>query len=107
VRRPTIAALACAIAAGAFVHAQTAPPRPVVVVGCVSRQDAKAPFVITDARRTPPAVYRLDGDPKQLALHVGHTLEVAGSITPGPDKAPPVLKVSALIWISKTCAKPQ
>lgn len=94
-----------AVLFSAAVQAQTVAPRRSVIIGCVGRQNATSPFVLTDTRADPPLLYRLDGDAKQLALHVGHTLEIAGTLTP-PTRAntPPVLKISSLTWLSKTCA---
>ena len=71
----------------------------------MSQENAKAPFLLTDLRPTPPAVYRLDGDIKQLSMLVGQTVEVSGPLAPGADKQPPTLKVAALIRIATTCVK--
>ena len=102
----SIAALLLLVAAAyAATEAQTVPPRHFVVIGCISQQNAKAPFVLTDTRRDPPIVYRLAGDPKQLTLLVGQTVEVAGPVTPGTDKQPPTIKVESLIRISTSCVK--
>ena len=93
-----------------------------VVIGCVSRGGmaqgrsgaAGTPtFVITDGRSKPPSTYRLDGDADQLRLHVGHTLEIAGTITPAAgargasngSAAPPTLKVQSITYISTTCQR--
>src|SRR5262249_61084493 len=55
-----------------------------IVIGCVSREGQGTPptFVITDSRSKPPARYRLEGDADLLRLHVGHTVEIGGPITP-------------------------
>jgi hypothetical protein len=102
----TLAALALlALAPLAAAQAPDATPRRFVVIGCVSQENAKAPYLLTDGRRTPPAVYRLDGDAKQLSMLVGQTVEVSGPMSPGADKQPPSLKVASLIRIATTCAK--
>ena len=101
--RTLTAALAVLIATAAY--AQTDAPRRYVVIGCISQQNAKSPFVLTDTRRDPPAVYRLDGDAGQLAPLVGQTVEIAGPIAPAADKQPPVVKVASVVRISTTCAK--
>jgi hypothetical protein len=73
-----------------------------VVIGCVSR-DAQRNIVITDTRTEPPTVYRLSGsDETTLTFHIGHTLEIAGQIIPGPPKA---LTIEQLTYISTTCVK--
>src|SRR6266849_6802445 len=93
-----------------------------VVIGCISRetQDLTAAnpgaatgarliitdsrgFIINDTRGGRVSAYRLDGDPRQLDIHVGHTLEIAGPIWPWSER--PRLKVESLIYISKTCQK--
>jgi hypothetical protein len=102
----TLAALALlALAPFAAAQSPDATSGRFVIIGCVSQENAKAPYVITDGRRTPPAVYRLDGDAKQLSMLVGQTVEVSGPITPGANKQPPSLKVASLIRIATTCAK--
>ena len=95
-----------------------------VVIGCLSREGQASAggrgggagsgdiYITTDRRANPPARYRVDGDPEQLKLHVGHTVEIAGPVTPPPtarggaaNMALPTLKVQSLTYISTTCAK--
>ena len=103
--RRTLVAVALGLgAAGAGLQAQTTAPQRYVVIGCVSQDAAKA-FIITDSRRDPPAVYRLDGDVKLLPTLIGQTVEVSGPITPGANKQPPTIKAAALTRISTTCVK--
>lgn len=78
-----------------------------IVIGCVSREDAGGAenFVITDSRATPPVQYRLQGDANLLRIHVAHTVEIGGSITPpaAGAKPPATLGVKALTYIATTC----
>jgi hypothetical protein len=83
-------------------YAQAAPASRFVAIGCISRSADQ--FTITDGRSTPPRTYRLDGDVKQLALHVGHTVEVAGTLSAGQPMA---MKVASLTYISPTCTPPK
>jgi hypothetical protein len=76
-----------------------------IVIGCVSREGTPPAFLVSDSRAKPPAVYRLDGDADLLRLHVGHTVEIGGGITPGGSQ--PTLKVESLTYISTTCVKLQ
>jgi hypothetical protein len=99
------AALALAAALHGTVHAQEATARRYVVIGCVSQENAKAGFLLTDTRRDPPSVYRLDGDVKQLSMLIGQTVEVSGPMTAGANKQPPTVKVAALTRIATTCVK--
>jgi hypothetical protein len=86
-----------------------------IVIGCVGRegQSTLPAFRITDSRSKPPTPYRLEGDPDLLRLHVGHTVEIGGPITPasgmlrGANASAPTLKVQSLIYISTTCVKLQ
>jgi hypothetical protein len=86
-----------------------------IVIGCVSREEQSTTpvFVITDSRAKPPARYRLEGDVDLLRLHVGHTVEIAGPITPAADAREgasarlPTLTVQSLTYISRACVKLQ
>jgi hypothetical protein len=86
-----------------------------IVIGCVSREGQGTPptFVITDSRSKPPARYRLEGDADLLRLHVGHTVEIGGPITPasaargGANAATPSFRIESLIYISTTCGNLQ
>ena len=91
------------------------------VIGCISRETegstaanrgaaTGARFIITDTRGPAASVYRLDGDQSQLNVHVGHTLEIAGSVTAGSGAGrgsadAPVVKVQSLTYISTSCQK--
>lgn len=94
-----------------IVLGQTAvtPPTRYVAIGCLTRQGtAAAPrFVLTDPRGEKPTVYRVQGDTAQLARHVGHTVEVAGTLTaPATPAGQYVLKASSLAWIASSCSTP-
>jgi len=97
---------------GASLSGQTTPPRPAapaagaryVAIGCISRQGtASAPrYVVTDARGDKPVVWRLQGEGAQLARHVGHTVEISGSIAAG---SPLTMSVRSVVWIASSCKK--
>jgi len=82
-----------------------------VAIGCIRREGQGTPpmFVISDSRSKPPARYRLEGDMDLLRLHVGHTVEIGGPITPasgargGANATMPSFKVESLIYIAMTC----
>ena len=84
-----------------------------IVIGCVGREAQGTPpaFTISDSRPKPPALYRLDGDADLLRMHVGHTVEIGGPITPASGArggaGAPTLKVLSLTYISTTCVKLQ
>ena len=80
-----------------------------VAIGCISREGtAAAPrYVLTDSRGNSPTTYRLTGDAALLAQHVGHSVEVTGSLaSPAPagrEAAAPTLKADGIVWLSTTC----
>jgi hypothetical protein len=121
-----IGAIACAATVGLVAQTQRSAPssesaKRFVVIGCISPESqgstaangsgaAGARFIITDTRAPAASVYRLDGDQNQLGIHVGHTLEIAGSVTAGSgagrgNASAPVVKVESLTYISKSCLK--
>jgi hypothetical protein len=103
VLRPACTALvAVVLAAMAWTTIPAIAAERYVVIGCVGR-DVQRNIVITDTRTEPPTVYRLNGsDETTLTFHIGHTLEIAGQIIPGPPK---VLAIEQLTYISTTCVK--
>jgi hypothetical protein len=60
--------------------------------------------VLTDPRGDRPTVYRLAGKAEDLARHVGHTVEAAGTIST-PAAAQPALTVTSLVWLRASCSK--
>ena len=113
------AMLAAALCAGpGLVHvrnveAQAPGAQRFVVLGCLSREapargakPGPEAFTIRDPRGE-GATYRVDGDPEVLRLHVGRTVEIAGTITPptasSGANAVPTLKVASMTYIAPTC----
>ena len=92
------------------LHGQTPASRPApaggryVAIGCIARQGtASAPrYVVTDPRGDKPVVWRLQGEREQLSRHVGHTVEVTGSIV---TSAPLTMNVRSVVWIASSCKK--
>ena len=116
-RAATALTLGVAVGLSALASAQgrSAQPSPAsgarryVAIGCISRQGtAAAPrYMLTDSRGDSPATYRLTGDATLLAQHIGHSVEVAGSLeSPAPagrGAATRGLKAEAIVWLSTTC----
>jgi hypothetical protein len=85
------------------------------VIGCIARDagttGANARFTITEKRGEKPATYRLQGDPKELDIHTGHTVEITGPLSTqaaagrGANAGALMLKVDKLTWISTSCSK--
>jgi hypothetical protein len=112
-----IAATVCAATAARAAQAPPAKPAPstgdrrYVVIGCLSRQapsggGSTPTYIITDTRGPKPQMYRLDGDASALQTHVGHYMEAAGALSAAAGaSANPTMKVSSLVYISKTCPK--
>jgi hypothetical protein len=116
----TAAGLLAALAAGNDRTLAQTQPQPsgavatttrFVAIGCLGRATANTEqFTITDTRGDKPVSYRLEGDPKDLDWHVGHTLEILGRLAPAApgdgaaSAATPILKVEQVIYISSSCA---
>ncbi len=93
----------------AIVLAQTAttPLTRYVAIGCLTRQGtAAAPrFVLSDPRGEKPTVYRIQGDAALLTPHVGHTVELTGTLTaPATPAGQYVLTARSLAWIASRCS---
>jgi hypothetical protein len=115
-RAPTALTLGVAVALSALASAQGRSAQPsasgarrYVAIGCISREGtAAAPrYVLTDPRGDSPTTYRLTGDATLLARHIGHSVEVTGSLeSPAPAgraAATPALKAETIVWLSTTC----
>ncbi|MGE3177008.1 MAG: hypothetical protein AB7O32_06040 [Vicinamibacterales bacterium] len=102
------AALAAAILTASTLSAQAPAPSAnrAVAIGCLSQQqvNGRTQYVLTDTRNNPPVSFILDGDPAAINWHVGHTLEVVGSLSPAGTNAYN-MKVSSVIYISNSCPK--
>ena len=114
----TLSELTCAVAVaglclptGAAAQASTAGPKKLIVIGCVKQtaQGGAAELTITDFRGGPASTFQLDPKDAKLApLHVGHEVELAGTIDPSAGtKAAPRLKVETVQWLSTACWAPE
>jgi hypothetical protein len=114
--RILILALAAVAGASALVAAQTPsaaqalrPTGRFVAIGCLTKDAparGAAQYIVTDARGDKPTVYRVSGDQKLLEQHIGHEIEAAGTIDPSTGaSARPLLKVTSLVYIARTCRK--
>ena len=89
-----------------------APGHRAIVIGCVSR-DGNTPasrYLLTDTRAQPAVQYRLEGDADLLRFHVGHLVEIGGSLAAATGSGSAnagTLKVEALTYLSTTCTKLQ
>jgi len=79
------------------------------VIGCIAREGASGAaaqrYTITEKRGDKPNTYRVQGDAKELEVHVGHTLELKGTLAGTGRGGPLTLTVAGMTWISTTCAK--
>lgn len=85
----------------------TSPSGRYVAIGCLSKQGtgAAARYLVTDPRGEKPTTYRVQGDAEQLARHVGHTVEVAGALTPPASASGQyLLKMNTIGWIASSCS---
>jgi hypothetical protein len=78
-----------------------------IVIGCISRVEGSGShtFVIADPRATPATKFRIEGTPDLLQFHVGHTVEIAGTIAPITNGISTLraMKMQSLTYISSTC----
>ena len=92
-------------------------PRPgnstVVVIGCITQTSgANARMAITDVRGGPMPSFQLDPNDAKLTLHVGHTVEVSGTLVGGGDADTGAkggslrLNVDSVKWVSSSCWMP-
>jgi hypothetical protein len=92
----TVGALVCA--AVITLSAQTT-SKTIRIIGCVQRASTSA-YILKDIRADDS--YRLDGNADDLDFHAGHFVEVIGSLTDTTTN-PPRLKISSVIYLSRTC----
>jgi hypothetical protein len=71
----------------------------VVLIGCL--EGAQSGFALRDIRSG--TRYRLDGTADMLGWHVGHELEVRGTLQAGSGQMA-TLKVDSVVYISPTCS---
>lgn len=76
-------------------------------IGCLTREGAAAArrYVVTDQRNK--AVYRVEGERELLERHVGHTVEVSGTLTPIAGSTRFTMKLVSLVWIASKCEAPK
>ena len=89
-----VGVIACAGTLG--VSAQST-PKSITIIGCLQR--AAGALVLKDVRAG--ETYRLDTD-SQLDWHVGHSLEITGTITDA-NSNPMRVKAQAVAYISPSC----
>ena len=87
----------------------------VVVIGCLKGSGqgragggANAPLTIVDFRGGPSPTFQVDGSDTRLNWHVGHTVEIAGTIAPGGRGGAmgQRLNVQSVNYISTSCWEP-
>ena len=83
-------------------RARAQQPASFVVIGCL--EQSQGAFVIKDFRNG--TAYRLVASVETLDWHVGHQLEVHGTLEPGSSDNGATLKVDKVIYISTRCAPP-
>ena len=88
--------------------ASTSPSGRYGAIGCLARQGTgtASRFTVVDRRGDAPTTYRVQGDAELLTKHVGHTVEVMGSLTPpAAGTGQYTLKVTSLVWVASTCTR--
>ena len=102
------AACAAAILTASVLSAQAPAPSAnrAVAIGCLSQQqvNGQTRYVLTDSRGNPPTSFILDGDPAAINWHVGHSLEVVGTLSAAGNNTYN-MKVTSVIYIANSCSK--
>jgi hypothetical protein len=115
-RNPVVitALLYCLIGGAALADSHTErsqPPqtgkadKPAIVMGCVSAGNGS--FKLTDGSGTN---YQLAGDETKFTEHIGHRVEITGTITPsssGQSGSQSTLTVASIKQIASTCNSSQ
>ena len=88
----------------------------IVVIGCLRASGqgragggATAELTLTDFRGGPSPTFRVDGSDTRLNWHVGHTVEIAGTIAAGGGRGGAMgqrLNVQSVNYISTSCWEP-
>jgi hypothetical protein len=104
------ALLCCVLGGAALGDSHTAPSqppqtgkadKPAIVMGCVSAGNGS--FKLTDGSGTN---YQLAGDETKFTEHIGHRVEITGTITPsssGQSGSQSTLTVASIKQIASTC----
>jgi hypothetical protein len=94
----------CVIVAVVAASAQGSSPSEkradVVLIGCL--EGAQSGFTLRDYRSG--TRYRIDGTADMLGWHVGHELELHGTLQAGSGQMA-TLKVDSVVYISPTCSQ--
>jgi hypothetical protein len=88
------------IVAVVAASAQGSSPSDAVLIGCL--EGAQSGFALRDYRSG--TRYRIDGTADMLGWHVGHEVEVRGTLQSGSGEMP-TLKVASVVYISPTCSQ--
>ena len=96
---------------GALSAQERAGNSKIVVIGCITQTSgaANAPMAITDLRGGPAAAFQLDPTDAKLTFHVGHTVELSGTLVAGTgggataSAGPARLKVDSVQYVSASC----
>jgi hypothetical protein len=92
-------------ASAASLMAQGSTARPanqVVVIGCL-QGGAQNGFTLTDDRSS--KAYRIDADAEAIGWHVGHELEIHGSLEVRADG--PRVKAEQIVFVATHCSPPE
>jgi hypothetical protein len=81
--------------AGLSAQGSTSKPDSIIIIGCL-QGSAKA-YTLKDNRSG--RSYQIEGDPESLGWHVGHELEIHGSLSAGLR-----VKAEQVVFIATKCA---
>ena len=98
-RRFSVSAVGVIVSAMVIAVSAQTTSKTIHVIGCVQKNGGA--YILKDTR-APDDTYRLDGTAEDLEFHVGHLVEVVGSITDAATN-PQRFKVASVIYVSPTC----
>ena len=121
-KQPVVTALVlgCALAFALAAQAQQAAPREHSMTGCLKKGTEADSYLVTDVEGNGPKSIGIVSSTANLALHVGHKIEVTGTavpvkeaeeMKPAPPRAPHYMKLTAIKMLSRhaiviTCSMP-
>jgi hypothetical protein len=90
------------VASAVAISAQGTPkPGEIIVIGCLQRAGQNA-LTLKDFRSG--VSYRIEGDANSLDWHVGHQLEIHGTLASGATADAPRIRAGQVMYIAPKCA---
>ena len=111
-KRLFMAAVVVSCAFGFMLAVQAQAPKEHSMTGCLKNGTDANSYLVTDVEGNGPKSIGIVSSTANLALHVGHKIEVTGTavpvkeaeeMKPAPPRAPHYMKLTAIKMLSTTC----